>query len=113
MVATDQLKFFFGGGAQKICLINFFSNFTITFLALWGCASDFLKSLPKFKMAAKGQLQIFFVGVKTPKLKELEIIKNFPTIWRCASYFFKVLLKFKMAAMDKLHIFLRVQKLKN
>ena len=23
----------------------------------WGCASDFLKMLPKFKMAARGQLQ--------------------------------------------------------
>ena len=79
MVATDQLKFFLGGGGVKICLINFFSNFNITFLALWGCASDFLKSLPKFKIATKGQ-QIFFVVVKTPKLKfphDMEMCKLF------------------------------------
>ena len=29
----------------------------MTFLATWGCASDFLKMLPKFKMATRGQLQ--------------------------------------------------------
>ena len=28
----------------------------VTFLATWGCASDFLKMLPKLKMAARGQL---------------------------------------------------------
>ena len=42
--------------------------------------------LPKFKMAARGQL---------------------------TGDFFKVLLKFRMAAMNKLHIFLWEQKLKN
>ena len=35
----------------------FFWNLNMTFLAKWGCASDFLKMLPKFKMAARGQLQ--------------------------------------------------------
>ena len=76
----------------------------------------FLKMLPNFKMAARGQLQNFFVGAKTTKLKEKNdsnFTITFPTIWRCASDFFKVLLKFKMAAMDKIHIFLWVQKLKN
>ena len=34
----------------------FFLNFNITLLATWGCASDFLKMLPKLKMAARGQL---------------------------------------------------------
>ena len=29
----------------------------MTFLATWGCASDFLKMLPKFKMAARDQLE--------------------------------------------------------
>ena len=29
----------------------------MTFLGTWGCASDFLGRLPKFKMAARGQLQ--------------------------------------------------------
>ena len=38
---------------------QFFLNFNITFLATWGCASDFLKMLPNFKMAARGKLQIF------------------------------------------------------
>ena len=33
-----------------------FLNFNITFLATWGCASDFSEMLPKFKMAARGQL---------------------------------------------------------
>ena len=65
MAATDQPVFFFGGGGRKnakklfgqfICLVNLFSNFNITYLATWGCASDFLKMLPNFKMAARGQL---------------------------------------------------------
>ena len=60
MAATDQLEFLSR---------HFFSNFNIIFLATWGCASDFLKILPKFKIAARGQFQIFFVGAKTPKLK--------------------------------------------
>ena len=34
----------------------FFFNFNMTFLATWGCASDFLKMLPKFKMATRSQL---------------------------------------------------------
>ena len=60
-----------------------------------------LEMLPKFKMAARGQL----VGAKTPKL-EVGNYSNFtitfPMIWRCADDFFKVLLKFKMAATDQL-----------
>ena len=47
--------------AQKL-LVDFFGNFYMTFSATWGCASDFLVMLPKFKMAARacrGQLQIF------------------------------------------------------
>ena len=52
-----------GGGGRKNSknvFGQFFLNFNITFLiATWGCASDFLKMLPKFKMAARGQLQIF------------------------------------------------------
>ena len=36
----------------------------MTFLATWGCASDFLKMLPKFKMGARGQLQIFLWAQK-------------------------------------------------
>ena len=60
MAATDQLEFFGGGAkAQKNCLLIFFSNFKIIFLATWGCAGDFLKMLPKFEMAARGQVQIF------------------------------------------------------
>ena len=44
------------------------------FLATWGCASDFLKMLPKFKMAARGQLQIFLWAQKLQNLKS-EIIQ--------------------------------------
>ena len=46
------LIFWFG---QFFCLVNFFLNLNITFLAAWGCASDFLEMLLKFKMAASGQ----------------------------------------------------------
>ena len=84
---------------QKL-LVNFFWNFTMTFLATWGCARDFLKMLPKFKMATRGQLNSNFAI-------------TFPMIWRCACDFFKVLWKFKMAAMHELHNFLWAQKLKN
>ena len=49
---------------QKICLVTFFSNFNSTFLATWECASDFLKMLPNFKMAAIGQLQNFLWAQK-------------------------------------------------
>ena len=55
-------------------LVNFFSNFNITFLATWGCASDFLKMLRKLKMAARDQLQIFLWTQKLQNLK-LEIIQ--------------------------------------
>ena len=104
-----------GVKTQKNCLVIFFFNFNITFLATWGCASDFLKMPPKFKMAARGKLPFFFVGAKTLKLKVRNYSNftiTFPTIWRCASDFFKVLLKYKMAAMYKLHIFLWARKLK-
>ena len=46
----------------------------MVFLATWGCASDFLKMLPKFKIAILGELQIFFVYAKTQNLKS-EIIQ--------------------------------------
>ena len=71
----------------------------MTFLATCGCASDFLKMLPKLKMAARGQN--FFVGAKTLKLKVRHYFTiTFPTIWRCAGEFFMVLLKFKIAATN-------------
>ena len=38
---------------------QFFFNYSITFLATCGCASDFLKMLLKLKMAARCQLQNF------------------------------------------------------
>ena len=52
----------------------FFFNFSITFLATWGCASDFLKMLQNFKMAARGQPQIFLWAQKLQNLKK-EIIQ--------------------------------------
>ena len=89
-------------GRQRSTPKTFFFNFYITFLATWGCdfdwLIDFLKMLPlpKFKMAAKGQLQIFFWILQSysPRYGDVLVI------------FFKVLLKCKMAAMDQLHIFL-------
>ena len=52
--------FFVGAKTQKLLIM--------TFLATWGWASDFLKMLQIFEIAARGHLQIFFVGTKTPKL---------------------------------------------
>ena len=46
----------------------------MTFLATWGCTSDFLKMLPKFKMAARGQLQKILWAQKFKKSKS-EIIQ--------------------------------------
>ena len=44
MAATDQLKFF---GWRKKIVWSFFLHFNITFLATWGCASDFYPSAIK------------------------------------------------------------------
>ena len=41
MAATDQLYFFGGRKNSKNLFGQFFLNFNITFLATWGCASDF------------------------------------------------------------------------
>ena len=68
-------------------LVKSFWNFTMTFLATWGCASDFLEMLPKFKMAARGQLQIFLWAQKLRNYSNFTI--TFPTIWRCASGFLR------------------------
>ena len=46
----------------------------MTFLATWGCASNFLKMLQKFKMAARGQLQKILWAQKLKNLKS-EIIQ--------------------------------------
>ena len=72
-----QINFIFLGGAktQKKFLVIFFFYFNITFLATWGCANDFLKMLPEFKMAAIGQLQIFLWAQKLQNLKS-EIIHS-------------------------------------
>ena len=52
-----------GAKTQKINLVIFFT-FSIIFLAICGCASDFLKMLQKFKMAARSQLKIFLRAQK-------------------------------------------------
>ena len=60
--------------AEKLKITNyFFGNFNMTFQATSGCASDFLEVLPKFKMAARGQLK-HFCGRKNSTLKT-EIIR--------------------------------------
>ena len=104
IAARGQLRFFCGcknsSNTQELQKLfgQFFLKFQNHVLATWGCASDFLKTLPKFKMAARGQLQ-----------SEVRNYSNFtitfPTIWRCAGDFFKLLLKFKMAAPDQLKFF--------
>ena len=72
--------------------------------------------LPKFNMAARGQLQTFCGRENKKKLSEIiQILQDFtfPTICTCAGDFFKTVLKFKMAALNEPHNFLLVQKLKN
>ena len=49
---------------------QFFFIFKSIFMATWGCASDFLEKLLKFKMAAKGQLHNFLCVQKTLKLSQ-------------------------------------------
>ena len=56
MAATDQFQFW--GGVRDL------KKIVITFLATCGYASDFLKMLPKFKIAARSQLQIFLWAQK-------------------------------------------------
>ena len=57
----------------------------MTFPAAWGCASDFLKMLQKFKMATNSK---FFGGQKNIKGRNYSNFTiTFPTIWRCAGFF--------------------------
>ena len=56
-----------GAKTQKKFWLIFF-NFNITFPAACGCASVFLKMVPKFKMAARNKLQNFLL---VQKLKNL------------------------------------------
>ena len=63
---------------QKISLGNFFFNFNITFLATCGCANDFLKMLPKFKITARSQLQNFLLVQKLENFSS-EIIQILPS----------------------------------
>ena len=74
MAATDQLQFFSGRKNSKNSFGHFFLNFNITFLATCGCAIDFLKMLPKFKMAARSQRQKFLWAQKLSNLTS-EIIQ--------------------------------------
>ena len=72
---------------------QFVCNFNMTFLATWGYASEFLKMLPKFKMAARGHFQKNLWAQKLLKLKVRNYSNftiTFPTIWRCAGDFLKV-----------------------
>ena len=73
MAATDQLQFF-GWHKNSRLVWSFFLNFSITFLAKCGCAIDFLKMLPIFKMATRSQIQIFLWAQKLQNLKS-EIIQ--------------------------------------
>ena len=47
----------------------FFSNFNTTFLATWGCASDFFKDATKIQNGRQRSTPNYFVGAKTLKLK--------------------------------------------
>ena len=69
---------------------------TTTFLTTRGCVSEFLKMLPKFKMAARGQFYNF-------SWWWFSFVNHFLSMWRCANLFLKMLPKCKMAATDQLH----------
>ena len=66
-----------------------------------GSASDFLKMLPKFKMAARGQ--IVDANTQSREINQI-LLSHSPRYGDVQVIFFKVSLKFKMAAMDKLNI---------
>ena len=88
-----NFNFFVGAKTQNISLVIFFLNFNVTFLATWGCVSVFLKILPKFKIAVRGQLQFFLCS-------RMEI-------WRFFLWFYS---NSKCAAMNELHICLWAQR---
>ena len=68
----------------------------ITFLAILRCASEFLKMLPKFKMAATGQLHNF-CGNKNIKSEIILILQS-----HCQQYgdFFQNFTEIQVAAID-------------
>ena len=72
-----------------------------------GFASDSLKMLPKFRMAARGQLQIFLCAQKLKNLSQklLKFYNHIHHDMEMYRWFFKVLLKFKMAPWKNLIIF--------
>ena len=64
-------------------LVRNYSHFTITFLTIKRCAGDFfkvfLKMLPKFKLAARGQLQFFLCAQKlNTKSEIIQILQSHP-----------------------------------
>ena len=71
MLGLRQVSRFLVGTKTQKLRVNFFSNFNMTFLATCGCASIFLKILPKLKMASRGQLQIFLWAQKLEKSQKL------------------------------------------
>ena len=56
----------------------------MTFLATWGCASDFFNLPPKIKMAARGHLQMFLWAKKLQNLKSeiIQILLSHSTRYR-------------------------------
>ena len=74
----------------------------MTFLATWGCASDFLKMLTQFKIAAKVNSKKI-CGRKNLKSEIIQILLSDSPPY--GDDFFKVLLKFKMAATDQIQFF--------
>ena len=71
-----NINFLGGVKTQKICLVNFFFNFNITFLATWGWANMgmckwFFKDATKFQNGRQRSTPTFFVGVKTKIIRIL------------------------------------------
>ena len=61
-VRRQASRFFVNAKIQKL-VVNFFLNIIITFLATWGCASDFYKIFPKHQLINSK----FFCGRKYSK----------------------------------------------
>ena len=88
----------------------------MTFLATWGCASDFFSDATKIQNGRQRSTLKFVAGAKTLKLKVRNYSNftiTFPMIWKCAGDFLKVLLKFKMAATDQFNFLGGVKTQKN
>ena len=106
IAATDQLQFFVGANTQKL-KVGFYSNFAITFPAIWRCAGDFLRFYWNSKCPPWMNL-IIFGGRKKLKSEIIHILQSHhpPSVNVQV-----ILLKFKIATTSRLFKYLWPQKI--